>query len=69
MKLNSGYFEWIRQYLTEADCQEEEESDVCYNSNAAFSHQTEREEHSFLDLPEEIMLLLFQYLPSKDIIR
>ena len=69
MKLNSGYFEWIRQYLTETDCQEEEESDVCDNSNAAVSQQTEREEHSFLDLPEEMTLLLFQYLPTKDIIR
>ena len=69
MKLNSGYLEWIRQYFKETDSPEEECTDVAGCFNAVVIDQIEREEHSILDLPEDIMLFLFQYLPTKDIIR
>eukprot|EP00092_Neocalanus_flemingeri_P093890 GFUD01119360.1.p1 GENE.GFUD01119360.1~~GFUD01119360.1.p1 ORF type:complete len:163 (+),score=51.12 GFUD01119360.1:42-530(+) len=76
MKLNSSYLKWLRQDNGKKDCLEVDDDDN--DDNCDLSNDNARdpmgreegrdEEQNILDLPEDIILLFFQYLPPKDLI-
>eukprot|EP00092_Neocalanus_flemingeri_P030077 GFUD01032653.1.p1 GENE.GFUD01032653.1~~GFUD01032653.1.p1 ORF type:complete len:182 (+),score=51.26 GFUD01032653.1:185-730(+) len=73
MDLNISYLMWSRQDNDTEDCIQADEDDSCESSTAiARDHvdieEGKNEEITILDLPEDIILLFFQYLPPKDLI-
>ena len=58
--------EW-KQYFAGTDCRDEDD-DGCNNTKAVVNDPIYGQK-SILDLPEDIILLLFQYLSPADIIR
>ena len=56
-----------KQYFAGTDCRHEDD-DGCDDTKAIVSDPI-YEQKCILDLPEDIILLLFQYLPPIDIIR
>eukprot|EP00092_Neocalanus_flemingeri_P040593 GFUD01044199.1.p1 GENE.GFUD01044199.1~~GFUD01044199.1.p1 ORF type:complete len:181 (+),score=42.76 GFUD01044199.1:123-665(+) len=72
MKLYSNYLDTVKQYFV-GNCQADNESDGSGNSKAVHSDYMDNksdsnEQETILDLPEDIILLFFQYLPPKDLI-
>eukprot|EP00092_Neocalanus_flemingeri_P040592 GFUD01044198.1.p1 GENE.GFUD01044198.1~~GFUD01044198.1.p1 ORF type:complete len:160 (+),score=38.15 GFUD01044198.1:123-602(+) len=73
MKLYSNYLDTVKQYFVGNYCQADNESDGSGNSKAVHSDYMDNksdsnEQETILDLPEDIILLFFQYLPPKDLI-